>query len=68
MPDFSEDNDEIRQFQEEYPEIYYGVVELLDGHHWSKEAQALINDYPEIYNPFKKMLEKDLNNKAVLEF
>ncbi len=29
MPDFFEDDSEIRQFQEEYPDVYAGLMRII---------------------------------------
>lgn len=44
-----EEDEDIKLFQEEYPEIYDGLMRLLEREYEDKAVQILKEEYPEIY-------------------
>lgn len=59
---------EILEFQEEYPDIYAVVMEMLAGDYESEAVQQIKDDYPEVYDGILKMLNQEWNDKEVKDF
>lgn len=63
------DNDKgILEFQEEYPDIYAGFLNLLEGESGSAEAQMLRDEYPDIHDAMLKLIENGEYNENLQNF
>jgi serine/threonine protein kinase len=61
-----EDDENIRLFREEYPDVYKFIVRLIDGQCDDKEIENFIDEYGEdVYNYIKKIVDGELDDEEV---
>ncbi len=66
MPDFYEDDEDIRLFQEEYTDVYDFILKLINGQCDDKEIENFIDEYgEEVYKDIKKMVDRESDDEEV---
>lgn len=67
--DKQEDDEDIKLFQDDYPDVYEIVLMLIDGKYDNKMVENFREGYgEEVYNDIKKIVDGELDDKDVRRF